>query len=431
MPQILLKLLELCQTDRKSMADIAKVIVNDAGMTTKVLSVANSVAYHREDQKVGLLHTDTPPVSDAVQQRLTEEARNMTLMAELQQSFSQQKSDAQLLDVIRQNALILFNLQDSIIFLNNGSGLNLVGVSVSASKQRLANFTIPLTGAEGIAESALKVKLIFLDRDHPQVSLAEDQLLRIFAVECLVCVPIANGSRCLGVLVAGVPAGLVDGLQQLTRFLQSFGALAATALDAVSREREEIDQRMVSVRKEYHASALKVAHEINNPPLIINKVVNDLVYLFRERRFLLAAVQILVQLPTQASEIDDAADTIKQILVNLIKNAVEAMPDGGYIEITNHGQVQRDGKTFSQMSVKDNGVGMPAEMLAMLFTPVRSSKPGENRVISLSIVHRLLKQMRGAIYCPSTKIGTIFEILWPIRKVLVQNAAPVRIRYGI
>jgi len=55
MPQILLKLIELCQADEVGMAELAKLIANDAGMTSKVLSVANSAAYHRGDRKMGLV----------------------------------------------------------------------------------------------------------------------------------------------------------------------------------------------------------------------------------------------------------------------------------------------------------------------------------------------------------------------------------------
>jgi HD-like signal output (HDOD) protein len=55
MPQILLKLIELCEADEASMAELAKLIANDAAMTAKVLGVANSAAYHRGGNKVGLL----------------------------------------------------------------------------------------------------------------------------------------------------------------------------------------------------------------------------------------------------------------------------------------------------------------------------------------------------------------------------------------
>ena len=55
MPQILLKLLTLCEADEAGMAELAKLIGNDAGMTARVLTVAISAAYHRGGGQVGLL----------------------------------------------------------------------------------------------------------------------------------------------------------------------------------------------------------------------------------------------------------------------------------------------------------------------------------------------------------------------------------------
>ena len=131
------------------------------------------------------------PVADPAQQRLTEEVRNMALSAELGQSFARQKGDTQLLDVVRQNARILFNLENTIIFLMNGSGQALVGVSFGEQQQRLAEFSIAMSGGGGIAGSALQRRLVFLERDGTRQGLAEEQLMRIFDADCLVCVPIA------------------------------------------------------------------------------------------------------------------------------------------------------------------------------------------------------------------------------------------------
>jgi len=54
MPQILLKLIEQCQTEEVGMAALAELIAKDPGMTGKILGVANSSAYHRSGRKVGL-----------------------------------------------------------------------------------------------------------------------------------------------------------------------------------------------------------------------------------------------------------------------------------------------------------------------------------------------------------------------------------------
>lgn len=423
-------------------------------------------------------HAPVAPVVDLAQQRLTEEVRNMALSAELGQSLARQKGDAQLLDVVRQNARILFNLENTIILLMNESGQALVGVSFGEQQQqqRLAEFSIALSGGGGIAGSALQRRLAFLERDGGQHGLAEEQLLRIFKAECLVCVPIASGKRCLGMLVGGVAAWRVADLKRREKFLQSFGAQAATALEAATRDRGEIDQRIASLKEDYRESSLRVVHEVNNPlgiiknylgvldgkltrqepvadelqilneeidrvgnimnefagvaPKIqdgvteINRVVNDLVRLFRESKFLPPSVEIIARMSEQAAEIDGPVNILKQILVNLLKNAIEALPRGGHIEINNNGRVHRDGRVFFELCIKDDGPGMSAEVLANLFSPVRSSKVGQNRGIGLSIVHSLVKGLNGLISCRSTKAGTVFEILLPTRNAVAQGVAP-------
>lgn len=417
-----------------------------------------------------------PAVSPA-QQRLTEEVRNLTLLAELGQSFARQKDDIQLLDMIRQTARIMFNLENTIILLKNGSGRFLVGASVGQQHQRLAEFSVPLSGGGGIADAVLQGHLIFLDRGG-LLSVAEEQLLRIFGAECLVCVPLAIGSRSLGVMVGGVPAWQLADMKRDQRFLQSFGTQAATALEATMQDRGEIDRRIAIIKKEHIESSRRVVHEVNNPLAIIknylsvldekltrqepvveelsilneeidrvgsivnefigtapkaqegvtdiNRVVNDLVRLFRESRFLPASIQISTRMSAQPSEMDGPADTLKQILVNLIKNAVEALTEGGRIDIIHNGRIQRDGREFLVLSVQDNGPGMPADVLENLFSPVKSAKAGDNHGIGLSIVQMLVKKLNGLINCSSTSAGTSFEIFLPARDAAVHRAAPVQ-----
>ena len=57
MPQILLKLIEQCQSEQVGIAALAELIAKDSGMTGKILGVANNSAYHRSGRKVGLEHS--------------------------------------------------------------------------------------------------------------------------------------------------------------------------------------------------------------------------------------------------------------------------------------------------------------------------------------------------------------------------------------
>jgi signal transduction histidine kinase len=419
------------------------------------------------------LETWTPPVAEvaampnvsAVQQRLNDEIRHMTMAAEVGRSYARQKDDTQLLKVIRQSAHILFDLEDTIILLMNGNGRSLVGASVGEQRQRLAEFSIHLAKGGGISESALQSRVVFLQRRGAPLGLAEDQLCRIFDVEGLVSVPLTTGGKCLGVLVAGVPTLQLTELQSRERFLQAFGMQAAAALNDASRERGEMDRRIASVKEEHIASSRRVLHEVNNPLAIIknylgvlddklerqepvgdaisilneeidrvsnilsdfvdsassappskveiNGIANNLIRLFRESKFLPSSVEIVARLSDQDCVIEGSTDTLKQILVNLIKNSVEAMPRGGRIEIINAGRFKRGDLPYFLLCVKDNGPGIPVEQRSRIFSPIQSTKAGANRGIGLSIVHGLVKKLGGDIECSSAAGATEFKIFLP------------------
>jgi signal transduction histidine kinase len=255
-------------------------------------------------------------------------------------------------------------------------------------------------------------------------------------------------------------------LQRRERFLQAFGHQAALALDAAGHERGEIDRRIAAVKQAFHDSARRVVHEVNNPLAIIknylgvlddklgrqqpvqgelsllheeidrvstimnefagtapvarpdkveiNRVVNNVVRLFRDSKFLPLGVEIVAQELDEPCEIEGSADTLKQILVNLVKNAVEAMPKGGTIEIINGPRSLREGRSFFELRVKDTGPGIPPEQHSRLFSPLQSTKAGSNRGIGLSIVQGLVKKLGGTIACVSSPRGTTFEILLPV-----------------
>ncbi|HEY8906766.1 MAG TPA: ATP-binding protein, partial [Rhodoferax sp.] len=174
---------------------------------------------------------------------------------------------------------------------------------------------------------------------------------------------------------------------------------------------EEID-RVGSIINEF----ARVAPPAPDTTININQVLSDIVRLFRESRFLPPTVQISALLPEEASDISGSTGIVKQIFVNLIKNSVEALAKGGRIEIVNNGVTQRGGIDYFSLLVKDNGPGLPGDVIAKLFSPVRSTKAGDNRGLGLSIVHGLVQKLHGSISCKSSELGTAFEILLPAKR---------------
>jgi len=409
----------------------------------------------------------SPPVVDPVQQRLSEEVRNLVLVSEVGQTFARQEGESALLESMTRSARILFDFDNTVILLENPTGQLLVGAPGIATA-RIAEFAIPLAKGGPIAAAALARRPAYLQRGGDALGLPEEQLLRMLGTEGLVCLPLVSGARCLGVLVGGVASWQLPACQKRERFLQSFGAQAATALEAALQERLNARRQVASVAEEYREASRRVLHEVNNPlsiiknylsvldskmarqepvasemsvlneeidrvgqligtladikpqeagprPLDAVKVAEDVVRLFRAGQFVPGNVQITTALQDDARLVEGDADTLKQILVNLVKNAVEALAEsgGGRIEIANRGHVHRERRLYLELSVSDTGPGLAPEVMANLFAAVKSTKDGAHRGIGLSIVHGLVKKLNGHIACRSGRTGTAFEILLP------------------
>lgn len=407
-----------------------------------------------------------PPTLDPVRQRLSEEVRNLVLVSEVGQSFARQQGENGLLESMTRSARILFDFDNTVILLENPTGHALVGMP-TGEQQRIAEFSIPLQRGGVVAEAALERRLAFVKRDAQSLGLAEEQLFRMLGTDSLVCLPLVSGGRCLGVMIGGLAAWQVPSCQKRERFMQAFGTQAASALEAALSERGHARRQLAHVAEEYREASRRVVHEVNNPLSIIknylsvldgklakrepvvgemsilneeidrvgqlingladlqpteaaratnvSRVVDDVLRLFRATEFVPPGVQILVGMHDDAAEVEGDADILKQILVNLVKNAVEALGASGRIEIANRGHVNRDRALYVELVVSDNGPGLSPEVLANLFSAVRSTKEGEHHGLGLSIVHSLVKKINGLITCRSGHGGTTFEILLPVR----------------
>jgi C4-dicarboxylate-specific signal transduction histidine kinase len=85
---------------------------------------------------------------------------------------------------------------------------------------------------------------------------------------------------------------------------------------------------------------------------------------------------------------------LKQILVNLVKNAIEALaPGGGRIEIANRGHVNRERRLYLELVVSDTGPGPVARGAGQPVLAVKSAKEGAHHGLGLSIVHGLVKKL--------------------------------------
>jgi signal transduction histidine kinase/putative methionine-R-sulfoxide reductase with GAF domain len=104
-------------------------------------------------------------------------------------------------------------------------------------------------------------------------------------------------------------------------------------------------------------------------------------------------------------------EQIKQAILNLLMNAIQAMPEGGRLVLS--GRNSEDGQ-WIYISIRDSGMGISEEDINKLFDPFFSTKEG-GIGLGLSITHRIIDQHHGKIEVESTpEKGTLFTIWLPI-----------------
>jgi PAS domain S-box-containing protein len=120
------------------------------------------------------------------------------------------------------------------------------------------------------------------------------------------------------------------------------------------------------------------------------------------------AIQVSVDIPESVPAVRLDRQQIKQVFFNLIKNALEAMPDGGSLKI-----VFGVGDAFVEIAFMDSGVGIPQEELSSIFEPYHTTKK-KGSGLGLMIVQRIVEDHGGEIEVAS-KLGqgACFKIRLP------------------
>lgn len=126
---------------------------------------------------------------------------------------------------------------------------------------------------------------------------------------------------------------------------------------------------------------------------------------------------------------------LEQVVMNLVVNARDAMPDGGRIEIstdnvTLHEDLRRDRATvpagdYVVVRVADKGTGIAPDKLPKIFEPFFTTKrPGEGTGLGLSMAYGIVKQTGGYIFCDSiVGQGTTFALFFPAHELTADEPA--------
>ena len=153
------------------------------------------------------------------------------------------------------------------------------------------------------------------------------------------------------------------------------------------------------------------AEETSN--VAINPVISELVRMSLGTLFVPNRISVQIDLDPDIPQLPTNRDKLKQVLLNLAKNAVEAMPRGGRLIFTTRMRADMSPPRL-EIAVRDNGPGLPDAVLERLYEPVDSGKGGDHAGLGLSISRNLVKNLGGEIECDTGQNGTEFRILLPV-----------------
>jgi len=142
----------------------------------------------------------------------------------------------------------------------------------------------------------------------------------------------------------------------------------------------------------------------------LNTVIKEGLF-FLESRCTNSGVQIKLDLEDNIPEIIADPVQLHQVLVNLIMNAVQAMPSGGELTIRSYRNNE-----FAVFEVEDNGPGMKKEIADKIFLPFFTTKDvNEGTGLGLSVVHGIIEAHKGKVNVETSPgKGAKFKVFLPI-----------------
>jgi two-component system NtrC family sensor kinase len=167
--------------------------------------------------------------------------------------------------------------------------------------------------------------------------------------------------------------------------------------------------------KEIVAALLNFARQqpVSAQETDVNEVLEELLHDV-EKQPLLEKVTVARDLSEGALLMQADPGQLRQVFMNLVKNACEAMPEGGTLTVTS--RLESEGERVV-VAVEDTGIGIPEENIPKLFTPFFTTKPtGKGTGLGLAISYGIVKMHRGQIRVESeVGKGTRFTVTLPTR----------------
>ncbi|MBW2011129.1 MAG: hypothetical protein JRI32_05665, partial [Deltaproteobacteria bacterium] len=416
------------------------------------------------------------------QKDLLGEVKNFSLLYGTVQNLLNVDCRDSILKIVEQGLQILFDVTRTFFFLHKPEKDLLVGSLPEESyyAELINNLAIPFDNKNLLARSLSKRIVVdsFGYLAGGTKSIADEQIIHLLGTEGMMCFPMLARKKPVGVMVIGIDDSMFRQFSDQIKVLRMLANQAAMCIH-VDEARRNQARRIQSERMEASSTiARQIVHEVNNPlgiiknyikiiglklpenhpvrnelriiteevdrvgqivkqlsffarpevkklePVDINILFSDFLKIIKKSILEPSKINLHLKLDSSLPKIVTEKNCLKQVLINLIKNAAEAMPDGGNIYVETK-PVSFSGKIFIgdkrkipgeiEITVGDDGPGIPDNRKLRLFEPYNSLKGEGHFGIGLSIIYNTVKELNGVITCESNKdTGTIFKIVLPV-----------------
>jgi nitrogen fixation/metabolism regulation signal transduction histidine kinase len=191
------------------------------------------------------------------------------------------------------------------------------------------------------------------------------------------------------------------------------GSIDEPTGEIIDRATQTIVQQVEAMRDMVNAfSEYARAPEMNRTNFDLNHLITQVADLYPGQK---GQPTVALELDPELPKIRADAVRIRQVLHNLVRNALEALDsqDDGVVHVITR-QVEKNKRKRIQITVKDNGPGIPAADRDRIFEPYVTTK-GKGTGLGLAIVKRLVDEHGGEVIIDSqVGVGTAVNILLPV-----------------
>lgn len=416
--------------------------------------------------------------------KLSRKLRDISLLQGTLQDLLKAYNEDTIFNVVQQGFRVFFDLRNILFFLYDPEKDKLIG-KVHHGKEfadLINETTIPLKKKNSLLVRSLLQGTPLDSFNHQKkatLPIIDEQIIRLTRNEGILCLPMVSEKQYIGVIVIGI-----DEMQRSQVYEQVTFLTMITNQVAIALHTDYLRRRQIQSIESQHITASsiiarKVVHEVNTPLNIIknylkiledktfrenlgqeelriineeinrvalivgelahfsepksqptdrvdiNALISEVIKIIKESFLSGSNINVHFKIDPSLPQLIMNKNSLKQALMNLIQNAIDALLNEGNIYIATRYTTEHPGTAlpldvrgdlgYAEITISDDGPGIPDTIKPHLFEPSATTKRGEHAGLGLYIVNNIVKELQGTINCMSDKNrGTSFKIVLPI-----------------